>query len=153
MVTPELSIPGHDEIYVVGDLAHVEQDGELVPGVAQGAMQGAKVAVHNIFATIDGRERSAFRYRDLGSMATIGRAAAVAQLGGIQLSGYVAWLAWAVLHILLLITFKNRVIVSIQWLWSYFTHERASRLIHGMVHTEATVPPVLPSKRGAELPR
>jgi NADH dehydrogenase len=122
-----------------------------VPGVAQGAMQGAKLAVHNIFATIDGRARSKFRYKDLGSMATIGRAAAVAKLGWIELSGYIAWLAWAGLHILLLITFKNRVIVTLQWLWSYFTHERASRLIHGMVQTDATVPPVLPSKRGAEL--
>ena len=151
IVDPELSIPGHPEVYVVGDLAHFEQDGKLVPGVAQGAMQGASLVVANILAQIDGRERRAFRYRDLGSMATIGRAAAVAEIFGMKLSGFIAWIAWVVLHVATLIGFKNRVIVMVQWIWAYFTHERGSRLIHGMVHAKVAEPPVLPSKRGKDL--
>jgi NADH dehydrogenase len=151
IVDPELSIPGHPEVYVVGDLAHFEQNGKLVPGVAQGAMQGASLVVANILAQIDGRERRAFRYRDLGSMATIGRAAAVAEIFGMKLSGFIAWIAWVVLHVATLIGFKNRVIVMVQWIWAYFTHERGSRLIHGMVHAKVAEPPVLPSKRGKDL--
>lgn len=151
IVDKELSIPGHEEVYVIGDLAHVPWKGTIVPGVAQGAMQGAVVAAKNILAQVRGAQRIAFVYKDLGSMATIGRARAVVEIGRITLSGYLAWLAWLALHILLLIRFKNRVMVLIQWAWAYLTHDRGSRLIHGMVHAKFADPPVLPSKRGKDL--
>jgi len=151
MVEKDLSIPRHPEVFVVGDLAHFEQEGAMVPGVAQGAIQGAQRAVKNILARIEGRETEPFHYRDLGSMATIGRAAAVADIGGAKLHGFIAWLAWVVLHIVTLIGFKNRVIVMFQWAWSYVTHDRGSRLIHGMVHAKAAEAPVLPSMRSRDL--
>jgi NADH dehydrogenase len=151
-VSRELSIPGHDEVFVVGDLAFVEQDGGgSVPGVAQGAMQGGVVAARNILHTIAKEKREELRYVDKGSMATIGRAAAVAEIGRQKLHGYLAWLAWLAIHIMFLIGFKNRVLVLLQWAWSYFTYDRGSRLIHGMVHPEAAIPPALPSMRGREL--
>ncbi len=153
IVTKELSIPGHDEVYVVGDLAHFEQDGVLVPGVAQGAIQGAKMAAKNILAQLDGIERGHFRYVDLGSMATIGRAAAVADMGFLRLSGFLAWLAWMGLHVLLLIGFKNRILVMVQWAFAYFAFDRSSRLIHGAVQHREVLPAALPSKRGSELSR
>jgi NADH dehydrogenase len=151
IVTPELSIPGHDDVYVVGDLAHVEQDGHLLPGVAQVAMQGARCAARNIARSIDERPREAFRYHDKGSMATIGKAAAVADLGYAKLSGFFAWLAWALIHVLFLIGFKNRLIVMVQWVWAYFAYDRGSRLIHGRVHERAAEPAMLPSLRAAQL--
>ncbi len=151
MVTPELSIPGHDEVYVVGDLAHIEQDGKLVVGVAQVAIQSARCAVRNIAHSIDQTPRKAFRYNDKGSMATIGKAAAVADLGFAKLSGFFAWLAWAVIHVLFLIGFKNRLIVMVQWAWGYFAYDRGSRLIHGMVHERKAEPALLPSLRGADV--
>jgi len=151
-VTPQLSIPGHDEIYVIGDLARVEQaGGTIVPGVAQGAMQGAAAACTNIMAQINGIERGAYRYKDRGNMATIGRAAAVADLGFAKLHGFIAWLAWITLHVLLLIGFRNRVLVMVQWAFAYFSYDRGSRLIHGMVHPKAVEPVVLPSKRARDL--
>jgi NADH dehydrogenase len=151
-VTPELSIPGHDEVYVIGDLARVEQEGgTIVPGVAQGAMQGAAAACKNIMASINGIERGPYRYKDRGNMATIGRAAAIADLGFTKLWGFIAWLAWLALHVLLLIGFRNRVIVMVQWAFAYISFDRGSRLIHGMVHPKAAEPVVLPSKRGAEI--
>jgi NADH dehydrogenase len=153
MVEKDLSVPGHPEVFVIGDLAHVDQDGHMVPGVAQGALQGAKCAAFNILRLIEGDETAPFHYRDLGSMATIGRAAAVADIGPVKLSGFIAWLAWVALHIATLIGFKNRVLVFIQWIWAYFTHERGSRLIHGMVHAQFAEPAALPSMRGKELTR
>ncbi|MFO0552448.1 MAG: NAD(P)/FAD-dependent oxidoreductase [Polyangiaceae bacterium] len=151
IVTPELSIPGHDEIYVVGDLAHFDEDGRVLPGVAQVAMQGGTLAVKNILAQIKGSERKPFHYVDKGSMATIGRAAAIADLGFVRLSGYLAWLAWFAIHVVFLIGFKNRLLVVLQWAWSYFTYDRGSRLIHGAVHPYEFDAPVLPSKRGRAL--
>lgn len=132
-VTPELSIPDHDEVYVIGDLACFEHDGKPVPGVAPAAIQEASCAVKNIRASMAGSPRVAFHYVDKGSLATIGRAAAVADLGFAKLSGFVAWLAWFAIHIFFLIGFRNRFIVIFQWAWSYFTFDRGSRLIHGMV--------------------
>ncbi len=153
MVTEELSLPDHDEVYVVGDLAHIEQDGKLIVGVAQAAMQSAVHAVKNIAATIDARPRTAFRYRDKGNMATIGKAAAVADLGFLRLSGFLAWAAWALIHVAFLIGFKNRVIVMVQWAWGYFAYDRGSRIIHGLVQHTWSEPAVLPSRRGLDLPR
>jgi NADH dehydrogenase len=148
LVSRDLTVPGHEEIFVVGDLAHVEQDGDTtVPGVAQGAMQGGVIAAKNILASIAGAPRTDFVYRDKGSMATIGRAAAVAEIWGAKLSGYLAWLAWLAIHIMFLIGFKNRLLVLMQWAWSYFTYDRGSRLIHGTVHARAVEAPALPSQR------
>jgi NADH dehydrogenase len=130
-VEPDLSVPGHPEIFVVGDLAHVEQEGQLVPGVAPAAIQMGEHAARNILRALKGQPPEPFRYRDKGSMATIGRAAAVAQIGRLKFSGLVAWLLWLFVHILFLIGFRNRLLVMIQWAWSYVTYDRGARLITG----------------------
>ncbi len=128
-VTPELTLPGRDDVYVIGDLAHIEQDGALVPGVAPAAIQQGECAARNIVATLDGQPRQPFRYVDKGMLATIGRGAAVARIGRFKTSGYLAWLLWLFVHILFLIGFRNRLVVMIQWAWSYFTFDRGARLI------------------------
>lgn len=130
MVQPDLTVPGHPEIFVIGDLAHLPgPDGRPLPGVAPVAMQQGRYAARLIAARLAGRSRPAFEYRDKGSMATIGRAAAVADFGRLRLSGYPAWLAWLFIHIAFLIAFENRLLVLIQWAWNYFTFGRAARLI------------------------
>jgi NADH:ubiquinone reductase (H+-translocating) len=129
LVEPELTIPGHDDVYVIGDLAHVECDGSLVPGVAPAAMQEGWHAAQNIIRTLRGRPREPFRYVDKGMLATIGRGAAVAKVGPIKATGHFAWLLWLFVHILFLIGFRNRLLVMIQWAWLYFTFDRGARLI------------------------
>jgi len=131
IVEKDLSAPGHPAVFVVGDLAHLEQDGKLLPGVAQVAIQQGRHAARNVILTLEGRERQAFRYRNYGDMATIGRAAAVADFGWLRLSGWVAWMAWLLVHIMKLVGFRNRVGVLIQWAWAYFTYQRSVRLITG----------------------
>ena len=131
LVEPDLTIPGHDEVYVIGDLAHFEQDGALVPGVAPAALQEARHAVANIVRSLEDRPRLPFRYRDKGSLATIGRAAGVADLHVVKLSGWVAWVAWLSVHIFFLIGFRNRFVVLFGWAWSYITYDRGARLITG----------------------
>lgn len=131
LVEPDLSIPGHPEVFVVGDLAQVRQDGGQVPGVAQAAMQGGRHAARQIARDLAGKPRRPFRYRDKGNLATIGRAAAVADLGRLKLSGFPAWFVWVFIHILYLIGFRNRLVVLIQWAWAYLWHHRAIRLITG----------------------
>lgn len=133
LVEPDLSIPGSAEVFVAGDLAHLEQDGKLVPGVAPTAMQQGAHAAANIARLLRGEASLPFRYRDKGSMATIGRAAAIAELYGLRLSGLPAWMAWLFLHILFLIGFRNRLLVMIQWAWAYLTFQRGARLITGEV--------------------
>lgn len=130
-VEPDLSVRGCPEVFVIGDLAHFEQDGLLVPGVAQAAMQEARCAAQNILRSIAGRERLTFRYEDKGMLATLGRASAVADLGHLRVSGYTAWVLWLVVHIYFLIGFRNRLIVLFQWAWAYLTYERGARLITG----------------------
>jgi NADH dehydrogenase len=130
-VEPDLTIAGHDHVYVIGDLAYLEQDGQPVPGVAPAAMQEARHTARNIIRAIEGQPRLPFRYHDKGMLATIGRAAAVADLGAIKLWGLVAWLAWLMVHILFLIGFRNRFVVLFEWVWSYLTYERGARLITG----------------------
>jgi NADH dehydrogenase len=134
LVEPDLSIPGHPEVFVVGDLASLTQDGKPVPGVAPAAMQCGRYAARRIIDAIHGRETKPFRYVDKGSLATIGRAKAVADLGPIRLSGFVAWAAWLLIHIFFLIGFRNRFFVLGEWAWIYFTYERGARLITGPVH-------------------
>ncbi len=128
-VTPTLEVPGHDGTFVVGDLAHLEQDGRPVPGVAPAAMQQGWHAAACIRRRLAGRAPQPFRYKDRGSMATIGRKSAVAEIGGLKLSGLPAWLAWLSIHIFFLIGFRNRFVVLFEWAWSYLTYQRSARLI------------------------
>ena len=131
-VTEDTSVPGHPEVFVVGDLAHFERGGlDPVPGVAQGAIQMGKHAARMIRSDTAGRSRRPFRYLDKGDLATIGRAAAVARIGKLKLSGLVAWVTWVVVHILYLIGFRNRILVILQWGWAYLTYHRGIRLITG----------------------
>ncbi len=144
-VQPDLTIPGHPEVFVIGDLAASKgEDGKLVPGVAPVAIQQGKYVAKTIRKEIEtgarfpaassggtGATRPRFHYWDKGNLATIGRAAAVAQFGKIHISGFIAWLSWLFIHILFLIGFRNRLLVIIQWAWSYVTYERAARLITG----------------------
>jgi NADH dehydrogenase len=131
-VQPDLTLPGHPEIFVIGDMAHFDQDGKPLPGVAPVAMQQARYVANLIQKRLRGETEGPFRYRDPGSMATIGRAAAVAQFGRWHFSGYLAWLMWLFIHIVNLIQFQNRVQVMLQWAWAYATRNRAARLITGV---------------------
>ena len=132
LVEPDLSLPGYPEVFVIGDLASVKQaDGTELPGVAPVAMQQGRWVAKQIAADLAGNPREPFHYVDKGSLATIGRAAAVAQFGKLHISGYLAWLAWLFIHIFFLIGFRNRILVMIQWAWSYFTYDRSARLITG----------------------
>jgi NADH:ubiquinone reductase (H+-translocating) len=135
LVNPDLSLPGHPEIFVIGDLAALrDESGKWLPGVAPVAMQEGKATAHNIAAKLKAEPRKNFHYFNKGNLATIGRAAAVADFGKIHISGFVAWLAWLFIHIFFLIGFRNRIIVLVQWAWSYFTYERGARLITGDGH-------------------
>ncbi len=132
LVNNDLSLPGHPEVFVIGDLASLkDSDGKLIPGVAPAAMQQGAAAAHNIECDLRGKPRQGFHYVNKGSLATIGRAAAVAEFKKLHVSGYPAWLAWLFVHIFFLIGFRNRLIVLIQWAWSYLTYERGVRLITG----------------------
>jgi NADH:ubiquinone reductase (H+-translocating) len=140
-VRSDLSVPGHPEVFVVGDLAAFRQrNGKLLPGLAPVAIQQGEAAAQNIWRTINGQPRRAFHYFDRGSMATIGRAAAVAEIRGLHLTGLLAWLAWLFVHLLFLIGFENRVLVLIQWAASYISYERGARLITGPWQTGAPPP-------------
>ncbi|HEY7312629.1 MAG TPA: NAD(P)/FAD-dependent oxidoreductase [Gemmataceae bacterium] len=132
VVQPDLSLPGHPEVFVIGDMANYPyQGGKPLPGVAQVAMQQGRYVADLIQRRLQGAAPLHFRYNDRGTMATIGRAAAVADLGWIRLSGTIAWLIWLFVHILFLIEFQNRILVMLQWAWNYFTRNRAARLITG----------------------
>lgn len=151
IVEPDLSVPGRPEIFVVGDLMHAESDGKPVPGVAPAAMQAGRHAAACIRGGLAGRPRRPFRYIDKGMLATIGRAAAVAHLGRLKLSGFLAWMMWLFVHIVFLIGFRNRLLVLIQWAWSYLTYDRGARLITGRASgplvrglTTAPTPPADP---------
>jgi NADH dehydrogenase len=129
-VAPDLSIPGHAEVFVIGDLAAVpRKDGTLVPGVAQGAIQEGRVAADNVLARLAGRPTHVFTYFNKGDLATIGRHRAIANFGFLQVTGYAAWLLWLFIHILYLVGFRNRVSVLVQWAYAYFTYQRGMRLI------------------------
>jgi NADH:ubiquinone reductase (H+-translocating) len=139
-VRPDLSVEGHHNIFVIGDLASIEQDGQPVPGVAPAAMQQGRHAGRNISLSAQGLARKPFRYVDKGTLATVGRAAAVANIKGLKLSGFIAWLAWLGVHIWFLIGFRNRLVVMLEWTRAYLTYERQARLI------TQEVGPLLPSK-------
>jgi NADH dehydrogenase len=128
-VEKDLSIPGDSRVFVVGDLISLEQDGKPLPGVAQVAMQSGRLAAENVLATIEGGPRRPFRYVDKGSMATIGRAKAVADVNGRRFAGFFAWLLWLFIHVLFLVDFRNRLAVLFEWAWAYLTWQRSSRVI------------------------
>jgi NADH dehydrogenase len=129
-VEPDLSVPGHPNVFVIGDLAAMKgDDGKPLPGVAQVAIQQGTHAAKNIVRTLNGDERTPFSYRDKGNMATLGRNKAIADIRGIKLSGFVAWMAWLAIHIYFLIGFRNRLAVILQWAWSYLRFGRGARLI------------------------
>ena len=130
-VAPDLSLPDHPEIIVIGDLAWFEQNGKQVPGVAPTAMQQGRYAAHLIMKRLRNEKTAPFHYWDKGSLATIGRNHAVAQIGPFQFSGYLAWLTWLFVHLLYIVEFENRLLIMFQWAYDYFTHNRGARLITG----------------------
>jgi NADH dehydrogenase len=157
LVQRDLSIPGHNEVFVIGDLAALQDEhGKPLPGVAQVAIQQGEWVARTIARDLEHQPRRDFHYHDKGSLATIGRAAAVAQFGKFELSGYFAWLAWLFIHILFLIGFRNRLMVMIQWAWSYLTYERGARLITGGDELPGWTEVPLPADKGvvaeAEVP-
>lgn len=142
-VLPDLSLPGHPEVFAIGDLAFVTAvDGRPVPGVSPAAMQMARHVAHILMNELNGTTdgaRPSFRYFDKGTMATIGRSAAVAQIGALKFSGLMAWLAWLVVHLLFLVGFRSKIAVLLQWAYSYFAYKRGARLI-----THLSLAPVEP---------
>ena len=151
LVEPDLTVPGSRTVFVIGDLASLKgADGRPLPGVAQVAIQMGKHAARNVLRGIEQQPYRPFVYKDLGNMATIGRASAVADFGWMRLDGYLGWLAWLFVHILNLIGFRNRLVVMVQWAWSYFSYQRAIRLITGSLpELEADVrAPVAPPAPG-----
>jgi NADH dehydrogenase len=130
IVNEDLTIPGHPEVQVIGDLANfTHHGGKPLPGVSPVAMQQGRHAARNILTMMDGRKPQRFRYWDKGSMATIGRNKAVADLHFVHLSGLPAWLVWLFVHIIFLVGFRNRLVVLMQWAWSYVTFNKGARLI------------------------
>jgi NADH dehydrogenase len=143
IVEPDLSLPNHANIFVLGDMANYShQDGKPLPGVAPVAIQQGRFVAKLIVSRLRGKRLPTFHYRDRGNLATIGRKAAVADFGKLRFSGALAWLLWLVVHLMNLVSFRNRVLVFIQWGWNYFTFDRSARLITG----ETT-----PSTIGSEL--
>ena len=140
LVEPDLSIPGHPEVYVVGDMCALKQDGQWLPGIAQVAIQGGALAARNILLRQAGKSTKAFSYQDKGTMATIGRSAAVAEIGGLKSAGFFAWVVWWLVHVIALIGFRNRFMVMLEWFWAYVSWQRTARVI------------VDPAPRAAESP-
>jgi len=133
-VQPDLSIPGHPDIFVAGDLAALLQtNGKPVPGVAPAAKQMGRVVAHNIRARLAGKPTEPFDYKDYGNLATIGRMAAVVDLGKLKFSGVLAWWFWLVMHVFFLIGFRNRLVVLLNWTWAYWSYQRAARIILGRI--------------------
>lgn len=128
-VNADLTLPDNERIHVLGDLIALEQDGKPLPGVAQTAIQSGELVAANILNTLEGKPRKAFRYKDKGSMATIGRARAIADVNGIRFAGFFAWMLWLFIHVLFLVDFRNRLAVLFEWAWAYLTWQRSSRVI------------------------
>jgi NADH dehydrogenase len=150
MIEPDLTLPGHHNVFAIGDMTHLEQDGKPLPGVSPVAMQMGRCVARNIRNDLAGKPYEKFRYLDKGSMATIGRKAAIAELGKLHLSGFVAWMAWLMIHIWFLIGFRNRFVVIFNWAWSYFTYQRGARLITGRRSSLLLQPAISDAARQAE---
>lgn len=150
IVTPNLSVPGHPEVFAVGDMAAMPDEGagpdpagrqRFVPGVAQGAIQGGRHAAREIERHLRGQAPRPFGYKDKGTLATIGRASAVGEIGRVHVAGMLAWLLWVVIHIMYLASFRNRLVVLMEWAWAWFSWSRPSRIIlDGTVSTMAPPP-------------
>lgn len=125
----DLTIPGYKESYVVGDLAHLDIEGQTLPGLAQVAIQSGKHAARNILLSMEGKELKPFSYHDKGQMATIGKSKAIVQMDKLRMTGFIAWLAWLFVHLLFLVGFKNKVSVLFEWIWGYLFSKRGARLI------------------------
>jgi NADH dehydrogenase len=133
VVKPDLSVPSHPQVFVIGDTAHVQDSaGRLLPGVAPVAKQEGAYVARLIHARLKGSDAPPFRYRDYGSLATIGRKSAVVEMGRLRLTGLIGWIVWSVAHIYYLIGFRNRALVALNWIWSYVTFQRGARLITGL---------------------
>jgi NADH dehydrogenase len=140
-ITPELTVPGVADVFAIGDMTTLDgPDGRPLPGVAQVAIQMGRHAARNIGRALENQPLRPFVYRDLGNMATIGRASAIADFGTFRMTGFLAWLAWLFVHIFALIGFRNRLVVFVQWAWAYFTYQRAIRLITGRAPTDPSDP-------------
>ena len=154
MVSPDLSVPDHPEVFVVGDLMSLMQEGkhagQPVPGVAPAAIQSGHWAARNIMRLVEGRTSEPFHYRDKGSLATIGRASAVGTVGGLNLSGFPAWCMWWGVHIAYLVGFRNRLVCMMGWAWQFFTYSRGARLITGR-HWDASMGQQEPADKAAEV--
>jgi len=134
LVEPDLSVPGHPEVFVIGDLAlYTHQGGKPLPGVSPVAMQQGRYAARAVLARMGGRALPPFRYFDKGTLAVIGRGSAVADIAGLRLGGLLAWLTWCFVHIFYLIGFRNRFIVMFEWAWAYASYQRGARLITGNI--------------------
>ena len=155
VVSPDLSVPGHPDIFVLGDLANFEQDGRPLPGVAPVAMQQGAYVARLLRARLRGKTLPLFRYRDYGNMAVIGRAAAVAEIGKLRFHGFWAWLMWLFIHLINLVEYKSRVLVLIQWGWSYFTRNRSARLItfDDLSHDDRTQTQIAEHSRASSRPK
>jgi NADH dehydrogenase len=144
-VRPTLQLPDYDEVFAIGDAAFVEAAGDALPMMAPVAIQQGELAARNVLHLVRGEPLEPFRYRDPGSLATIGRTAAVARLGRFQFTGFLAWTLWLVVHIVQLIGFRNRLLVLVNWAWDYFLYDRAVRLItraeHGAARAREAAPP------------
>lgn len=154
-VRPDLSVPAHPEIFVIGDMAALtDAEGKSVPGLAAAAIQQGKAAAYNLLADLRGKKRVAFRYNDRGNMATIGHHRAVAEIRGWKLSGVFAWLLWSIVHVLLLISFRSRLTVIREWLWAYFKREGSTPLITEPVRgqTHVSLPDFAISNKRADAP-
>jgi len=142
LVEPDLSVPGHPEVLVAGDLAAVKMgETKWVPGLAPAAIQMGKFAARQVRKSIEGKPREKFVYWDKGTLATIGRSRAVADLGKLHFSGYFAWLAWLFIHLFFLIGFRNRFLVMSEWAWAYLTYNQGARLITTPTESESQPAP------------
>jgi NADH dehydrogenase len=138
VVGPDLTIPGHPEIFVIGDMANfAHQTGHPLPGVAPVAIQQGRYVAKLIVRRLRNRTLPAFQYRELGNMATIGRSAAVADFGKLRFSGFFAWILWLFVHLMNLVSFRNRLLVLLQWGWNYITYDRSACLITNPPDVEA----------------
>ena len=138
-VTPQLHLPGREDVFVIGDAAEMEDRGEVLPMLAPVAIQEGKHVARVIKARLRGHDEPPFRYHDKGTMATVGRGAAVAQIGPIRINGLIGWLLWVFVHLMYLVGFRSRVIVFFTWAWNYFFFDRPVRLILGTSSDEPRI--------------
>jgi NADH dehydrogenase len=150
IVNSDCSVPGHPEIFVIGDLARFEENGKPLPGVAQVPMQQGAFVAKLIRARLRGETVPPFHYFDKGNLAVIGRAAAVAQIGPLHMSGLLAWLTWLFVHLMYLVEFSNRVLVFVHWGFLYLTFDRGARLITGPA-SDGSMPPLAAELRSEVL--